>query len=200
MVQIWQRYKPLQLISPVNIDQAMFIWKSKPVLSFSKKLSRCKLLQKRSTGKITEWSKHLQHIAFEKYIFSQLNSCIFQTSLKYIKLVIPKILFILKLCNFNFYFKISWPSPPPKKKLIPPKNTPPPPPKQKFLPPPSSKDFSEIFRASEGINFENFPSQHQPWRLPKKNLDPSLSTRNRKRRVGNATKHNLIVRGKWGQD
>ena len=94
MVQIWERCKPLQLISPVNIDQAMFIWKSKPVLFFSKKLSRCKLLQKRSTGKTTEWSKHLQHIAFEKYIFSELNRCIFQTSLKYIKLVIPKILFI----------------------------------------------------------------------------------------------------------
>ena len=138
MVQIWERCKPLQLISPVNIDQAMFIWKSKPVLFFSKKLSRCKLLQKRSTGKTTEWSKHLQHIAFEKYIFSELNRCIFQTSLKYIKLVIPKILFILELCNFNFYFKISWPSPPLlKKQLIPLKNTSPPPaPKQKFLTPP----------------------------------------------------------------
>ena len=109
MVQIWERCKPLQLISPVNIDQAMFIWKSKPVLFFSKKLSRCKLLQKRSTGKTTEWSKHLQHIAFEKYIFSELNRCIFQTSLKYIKLVIPKILFILVLSSFNFYFKILWP-------------------------------------------------------------------------------------------
>ena len=141
MVQIWQRCKPLQLISPVNIDQAMFIWKSKPVLFFSKKLSRCKLLQKRSTGKTTEWSKHLQHIAFQKYIFSELNRCIFQTSLKYIKLVIPKILFILKLCNFNFYFKISWPSPPPKKKLIPPKNTPPPSTKTKISTPPPAKTF-----------------------------------------------------------
>ena len=40
MVQIWERCKPLQLISPVNTDHAMFIWKSKPDLSFSKKLSR----------------------------------------------------------------------------------------------------------------------------------------------------------------
>ena len=40
MVQIWERCKPLQLLSPVNTDHAMFIWKSKPVLSFSKKLSR----------------------------------------------------------------------------------------------------------------------------------------------------------------
>ena len=68
---------------------------------------RCKLLQKRSTGKTTECSKHLHHIAIEKDNFSELNRCIFQISLKYIKLVIPKILFILVLCSFNFYFKIS---------------------------------------------------------------------------------------------
>ena len=55
---------------------------------------RCKLLQKRSTEKTTECSKHLRHIAIEKDIFSELNRCIFQISLKYIKLVIPKILFI----------------------------------------------------------------------------------------------------------
>ena len=40
MVQIWERCKPLQLISPVNTDHAMFIWKSKPDLSFSKKLQK----------------------------------------------------------------------------------------------------------------------------------------------------------------
>ena len=66
----------------------------------------------------------------EKHIFSELNRCIFQISLKYIKLVIPKILFILVLCNFNFYFKLrDPPSPPPTQKnkfltlkfLIPPK-------------------------------------------------------------------------------
>ena len=68
---------------------------------------RCKLLQKRSTGK-TESSKHLQNIAIEKDIFLELNRCIFQISLKYIKLVISKILFILGLCSFNFYFKITW--------------------------------------------------------------------------------------------
>ena len=66
---------------------------------------RCKLLQKSSTGKTTECSKHLRHIVIEKDIFSELNRCIFQISLKYIKLVIPKILFILVLCNFSFYFK-----------------------------------------------------------------------------------------------
>ena len=40
MIQIWERCKPLQWISPVNTDHAMFIWKSKPILSSSKKLSR----------------------------------------------------------------------------------------------------------------------------------------------------------------
>ena len=76
---------------------------------------RCKLLQKRFTGKTTECSKHLRHIAIEKDILSELNRCIFQISLKYIKLVIPKILFILVLCIFNFYFKITWPHSPPNK-------------------------------------------------------------------------------------
>ena len=45
----------------------------------------------------------------------------------YIKLVIPKILFILALLSFNFYFEIMWPSPlspPPKLKfLIPPQQS-----------------------------------------------------------------------------
>ena len=47
-----------------------------------------------------------------KDIFTELNRYIFQISLKYIKLVIPKILFILVLCSFDFYFKIAWPPPP----------------------------------------------------------------------------------------
>ena len=64
---------------------------------------RCKLLQKRSTGKTTECSTC--DIAIEKDVFLELNRCIFQISLKYIKLVIPEILFILVLCNLNFYFK-----------------------------------------------------------------------------------------------
>ena len=70
---------------------------------------RCKLLQKRFTGKITECSKHLRHIAIEKDTLSELDRCIFQKSLKYIKSVIPKILFILVLSSFNFYLKIMWP-------------------------------------------------------------------------------------------
>ena len=47
---------------------------------------RCKLLQKRFTRKTTECSKHLRHIAIEKDILSEFNRCIFQISLKYIKL------------------------------------------------------------------------------------------------------------------
>ena len=43
-----------------------------------------------------------------KDIFTELNRYIFQISLKYIKLVIPKILCILVLCSFDFYFKIAW--------------------------------------------------------------------------------------------
>ena len=76
-------------------------------LNRSSRNMRCKLLQKRFTGKTTECSKHLHHIAIEIYILPELNRCIFQISLKYIKLVIPKILFILVLCSFNFYFKIT---------------------------------------------------------------------------------------------
>ena len=47
---------------------------------------RCKLLQERFTGKTTECSKQLRHIAIEKDILSELNRCIFQIPLKYIKL------------------------------------------------------------------------------------------------------------------
>ena len=76
-------------------------------------------------------------ISNKKGIFSELNKCIFQISLKYIKLDIPEILVILVLCNFDFYFKIMWP-PPPNKLL--PSHTPA---IMNFGPPPS-KDFSKI--------------------------------------------------------
>ena len=69
---------------------------------------RYKLLQKKSIGKTKACSKHLRHIAIEKDIFSELNRCILQIFLKYIKLVIPEILFILVLSSFNFYLKIMW--------------------------------------------------------------------------------------------
>ena len=74
---------------------------------------RYKLLQKKFSRITKESSKHLWHFTIEKDIFSELNRCIFQISLKYIKLVIPEILFRLVLYNFNFYFKIMWPPPPP---------------------------------------------------------------------------------------
>ena len=41
MVQIWDRCKPLQLISPVNTDHTMFIWKSEPVSFFSTSEFKC---------------------------------------------------------------------------------------------------------------------------------------------------------------
>ena len=40
MVQIWQRYKSLQMISPLNTDHEIFIWRGTPVLFFSKNFSR----------------------------------------------------------------------------------------------------------------------------------------------------------------
>ena len=39
---------------------------------------RGKLLQKRSTGKTTECSKHLQHIAIEKMFFQNLTDAFFK--------------------------------------------------------------------------------------------------------------------------
>ena len=73
----------------------------------------------------------------KKIFFSELNKYIFQISLKYIKLVITKILFILVLSNFNFYFKITCTSPP---NNITPHQS------KSFWP--SMKDFSKIFNPS----------------------------------------------------
>ena len=83
---------------------------------------------KKSLLEKQQYSKHLQHIAFEKDIFSELIRCIFQISLKYIELIIPKILFILVLCNFNFSSKLC-DAPPTKNKFL----CPPPPPHQRLL-------------------------------------------------------------------
>lgn len=47
------------------------------------------------------------NISLLKNIFFQNVICVFQISLKYIKLVIPEILFILVLCDFSFYLKIT---------------------------------------------------------------------------------------------
>ena len=94
-------------------------------LKHSSRNMRCKLLQKRFTGKTTECSKHLRHIAIEKNILSELNRCVFQIPLKYIKLVIPKIFFILVLCSLIFTSKLRDPLPPlPPNKLTPQQYTP----------------------------------------------------------------------------
>ena len=95
------------------------------------------IASKKVYWKKQQCSKHLHHITTEKYILSELNRCIFQISLKYIKLVIlsSKILFILVLCSFNFYLKIMWPTPNKSTSLLP---------KIKTSDTPS-KDFSEIF-------------------------------------------------------
>ena len=82
------------------------------------------------------------HISPLKKFFQ--NRCIFQISLMYIKLAIPKILFILVLCNFNFNFKTTWPLP--IWKFLTTHPSPPPP------CPPLSKNFSKII---------NLPSP--PW-------------------------------------
>ena len=64
-------------------------------------------------------------LPLKKIFFSELNRYIFQISLKHIKLVIPKKLFILVLCSFNFYLKITWPPlPQQKKNSVPPPPTP----------------------------------------------------------------------------
>ena len=72
-------------------------------------------------------------ISNKKGIFSELKKCIFQISLKYIKLDIPEILFILVLCNFDFYFKITWPHPHPHLNQIRFFDPTPPPPAKTFL-------------------------------------------------------------------
>ena len=94
-------------------EKKIYTWEFQ--LKHSSRNMTCKLLQKRFTGKTIECSKHLRHIAIEKNILSELNRCILP--LKYIKLDIQKILYILLLCSFNFYFKIMWPSP--QTKLLP---------------------------------------------------------------------------------
>ena len=69
---------------------------------------RCKLLKNRSTGKTTECSKHLQHTAIEKDIFSELNRCIFQISPKSFQKYslywhYAILIFTSKLCQFWYW-------------------------------------------------------------------------------------------------
>ena len=66
----------------------------------------CRPLEKVLLEKQQECSKHLRHIAIEKDIFSELNRCIFQISLKYIKLVTPRMLKSLAGCRTMFLFTV----------------------------------------------------------------------------------------------
>ena len=77
------------------------------------------------------------------FIYQNLTDAFFQISLKYIKLVIPKILFILVLCSLIFTSKL----------LDPPNKINPPPPKKKFvMPSPPAKTFLKFWipQAVEG--------------------------------------------------
>ena len=101
-------FKPSEknVLMPRMDEKKLHTWEFQ--LKRSSRNMRCKLFQKRFTGKTTECSKHLRHIAIEKDILSELNRCIFQISLKYIKLVIPKILFILVLCSLLCNYAWPW--------------------------------------------------------------------------------------------
>ena len=91
-----------------------------------------------------EYSKHLHHIAIEKDILSELNRCIFQIPLKYIKLVIPKMLFILVLWVLIFTSKL---------RDLPQQYNPPSKIKISDLPPlPQAKTFSEISQAGGRVH------------------------------------------------
>ena len=84
-------HKKLLKSSKENVLIARMVEKKLHTLEFQLKgiggNMRCKLLQKRSNGKTAQCSKHLRHIAIEKDVFAELNRCIFQISLKYIKLL-----------------------------------------------------------------------------------------------------------------
>ena len=75
-------------------------------------------------------------LSLKKMFYQNLTDAFLKyIPLKYIKLVIPKILFVLVLCSFNVYFKIAWkqnyhPSPNNKLKFL---IAPPPPPANGFL-------------------------------------------------------------------
>ena len=58
-------------------------------------------------------------LSLKKIFYQNLTDTFFQISLKCIKLVIPKILFILVLCSFDVYFKITWPPPIPQQNYPP---------------------------------------------------------------------------------
>ena len=91
-------------------------------------------LQKRSTGKTTVFQTLATYSPWKRYFFQNLTDAFFNY-LWHIKLVIPKILFILLLGSFNFYFKISWLPPLPHQN------------KNFWTLPPPTQDFSEMFHS-----------------------------------------------------
>ena len=114
------------------------------------------------------WEKTLYlGIAAEGYRQNtEPSRCIFQISLKYIELVIPKILFILVLCRFNFYFKIMLTSPPPlpqQNYIDSCPNNITPPTKIKISDPPSKKTFLKF--GDEGGSGEGGGGGWMPWNL-----------------------------------
>ena len=82
------------VLMPRMDEKNLHTWKFQLTRSSRKRLFKKGLLEKQ------QCSKHLRHIAIEKHILSELNRCIFQIPLKYIKLVIPKILFTLGIMQF----------------------------------------------------------------------------------------------------
>ena len=65
-------FQPKKNVSVPRMDEKkLHTWEFQ--LKHSSRNMGCKLLQKRFTGKTTECSKHLRHIAIEKSILSERN-------------------------------------------------------------------------------------------------------------------------------
>ena len=101
MVQIWERCKPLQLISPVNTDLAMFIWKSKPVFSFSKKLPRYQNSKILLSLNVIALSNLLMYIR-SLQVWHGLESFLLLQNCFYIKLLI---IMFKRMCDLQYWAK-----------------------------------------------------------------------------------------------
>ena len=116
-------------------------------LKGSSRNMRWKLLQKRSTGKTTECSKHLRHYWHWKRYFIR-TWCILQILLKYIKLVIPKYSFYCYYAVLIFQNYVTPSTHPQQNYPHQQYNPPSPPPHQNKIFWTPSKDFSEMFTTS----------------------------------------------------
>ena len=97
----WFKYEKgetLQLISPVNTDDVMFIWKSKPVLSFSEKLSRYQNSEILLSLNVIALSNSFMYIGLLQ-AWQGLGSFFLQNYF-YIKLMI--VIFI-KICDVQYW-------------------------------------------------------------------------------------------------